>query len=380
VSSPAFGFFGGSFDPIQKGHIALAQAALRERKLARVYLVPAARSPLKHSGPRASPTDRAALIRAAIRGRPGLALGPWEMDRPGPSWTYQTLRRLRRIDPHRRWELILGEDAWRNFRRWRRWREIVGRVPLIVGKRTAFSGPPGPGGAFILKTRIPAVSSTEIRTAIANGRSVGRWLAAPVARLIKNRGLYSMRSNNSSILTEIVRALSPRRALHSQRVARWASELALRHGADPALAERAGLLHDLAKEWPPARLAAYVRRHKIPVPGFTAILTHRQGGLLHGYVSAHLAKRKGFVRDRPTLQAMARHTLGHPRMELLDKIIYVADFSSPDRRYAEAAHVRRLARRDLDAALRATVSAKIQDVVGRSAFLHPLTVSLWNRS
>jgi HD superfamily phosphohydrolase YqeK len=77
---------------------------------------------------------------------------------------------------------------------------------------------------------------------------------------------------------------------------------------------------------------------------------------------------------------MARHTLGHPRMGLLDKILYVADFSSSDRRYAEAGSRASAGARDLDAALRATVSAKIQDVVGRSAFLHPLTVSLWNRS
>lgn len=171
--------------------MALAQAALRERKLARVYLVPAARSPLKHQGPRVSPADRLALLRAAIRGRPGLALGKWEMDRPGPSFTYQTLRRLSRLYPRRRWELILGEDSWRDFRRWKRWREIVDRVPLIVGKRTDSSGPPGPAGAVFLKSRIPAVSSTEIRRALAQGRSVRRWVAPPVVRLIRNRGLYS---------------------------------------------------------------------------------------------------------------------------------------------------------------------------------------------
>lgn len=187
-----------------------------------------------------------------------------------------------------------------------------------------------------------------------------------------------MNSKNISLLAEITRSLSARRARHSQSVALWASDLARLHGADPVRAERAGLLHDLAKEWTSARLVRYVRRHKIPVPGLDAILAHRRGGLLHGYVSAHLAKRKGLVWDRPTLQAMARHTLGHPRMGLLDKILYVADFSSSDRRYAEAGHVHRLARKNLDAALRATVSSKIQDVVGRSAFLHPLTVALWN--
>lgn len=171
--------------------MALAQAALRERHLARVYIVPAARSPLKKKGPRLSSSDRAVLVRAAIRGRPGLALGRWDIDRPGPSYTYQTLRRLKRLFPNRRWELIVGEDAWRHFRRWRRWRELAKRVPLIVGKRALPAGAPGPAGAVFLKTRIPSVSSTEIRKALFQGRSVRRWLDPSVERIIKKKGLYS---------------------------------------------------------------------------------------------------------------------------------------------------------------------------------------------
>lgn len=187
-----------------------------------------------------------------------------------------------------------------------------------------------------------------------------------------------MKPIRERIMEEVARSLSPRRALHSHAVARWAGALARRYGANPVRAEQAGWLHDLAKEWSSARLVAYVRRHRISVPWLNDMAIRGRGGLLHGYVSAHLARRKGLVRDRPTLRAMARHTLGHRRMGLLDKILYVADFSSPDRRYTDAVRVRRLARRNLDAALRAVVAHKIQEVVGRSAFLHPVTVSLWN--
>jgi HD superfamily phosphohydrolase YqeK len=65
-------------------------------------------------------------------------------------------------------------------------------------------------------------------------------------------------------------------------------------------------------------------------------------------------------------------------MTLLDKILYVADFSSPDRRYPEAVRVRRMARRDLEGALRAAAGFKIQWVVRRGAFLHPATTAMWN--
>ncbi|MBK8574251.1 MAG: bis(5'-nucleosyl)-tetraphosphatase (symmetrical) YqeK [Elusimicrobia bacterium] len=187
-----------------------------------------------------------------------------------------------------------------------------------------------------------------------------------------------MISRNVLIRSELARELSSSRVDHSQSVARWASVLARLHGADPSRAERAGWFHDLAKEWRSSRLTAYVRAHKIAVPHLRLILAHKRAGLLHGYVSAHLAQRRGLVPDRQTRVAMARHTLGHVRMGLLDKILYVADFSSPDRRYAQAVRVRRWARRDLDEALRLTVSYKIGDVVQRSGFLHPTTVALWN--
>ena len=185
----AYGFLGGSFDPIQKGHIALALAALRERRLAGVYLVPAARSPFKKKGPRASYADRAAMIRKAIRGRPSLKLGSWEKNGPGPSYTFQTLRRLQRRFPGRRWELIVGQDAWNGFHRWRRWREIAARYPIVVGKRRAGGGL-SPAGAVFLKTRLPSTSSTGIRAALAQNRSVRRWVDPSVARYIQRRGLY----------------------------------------------------------------------------------------------------------------------------------------------------------------------------------------------
>lgn len=187
---PAHGFFGGSFDPIQKGHIALAQAALRERRLVRVYLVPAAQSPLKNDHPRASLKERASLIREAIRGKPGLALGRWEMDRPGPSFTFRTLRRLRQQFPRRRWEVIVGEDAWAHFHRWRRWREIAGHHRVIVGKRIGAMRSGARGEALYLKKRLPPVSSTDVRRAIALGRSIRRWVDPAVATAIRKKGLY----------------------------------------------------------------------------------------------------------------------------------------------------------------------------------------------
>ncbi|MBP9127327.1 MAG: nicotinate (nicotinamide) nucleotide adenylyltransferase [Elusimicrobia bacterium] len=365
---PAYGFFGGSFDPVQAGHIALARAALKERGLKRVYLVPAGCSPFKEEGPRASGRDRIRLIRAAIRGVPGLCVAKWELGRAGPSFTYQTLRSLHRRFPHRRWELVMGQDAWASFTRWRRWRELAKRCPLVVGRRPGTAGRGGPS-AFFLRSKLPLVSSTRVREALAQGKSVRRWVPSAVALEMKRRGLYP----------RLPTGLSARRTRHSAAVAHWAMELARRYGADPARAERAGLYHDLAKEWRPDRLSAYAKINRLRVPGVSDVMVSKNPSLLHGVVSAHVARQRGWVKDRQTFNAMARHTTGHGRMGRLDKIIFVADYSSPDRPWAESVRVRRAALKNLERAFRLTVYYKSEEVLQRGGTLPRHSVRLLKR-
>ncbi len=183
---------------------------------------------------------------------------------------------------------------------------------------------------------------------------------------------------SATLRTHLKKTLSPARYRHTLAVARWAEDLARRHGEDPVRARRAGLLHDLAKEMPGPALTRYVRTHRVAVPGAAEIHRRKAPALFHAHVSAHRAARDWGEKDRGVLSAIARHTLGHPRLSRLDQILYVADFSSPDRSYGAARAVRRLARRDLAAALRETVRKKIEHVVSTGRFLHPETVRLWN--
>ena len=82
--------------------------------------------------------------------------------------------------------------------------------------------------------------------------------------------------------------------------------------------------------------------------------------------------------DPEILNAVRRHTLGDRRLGLLDKILYVADACAIDRTHETSAATRALAFDDLDAALKRCVSEKIAHAVSRDAWLHPLTVNLWN--
>jgi len=129
---------------------------------------------------------------------------------------------------------------------------------------------------------------------------------------------------------------------------------------------------------PGPALARAVRLRRLAVPQKDEILRRKLYGLLHAHVSADRARREWGERDRSVLNAVARHTLGHPRMTRLDALLYVADYSSPDRRYAGAARVRRLASHSLEEALRETVRGKLLHAAASGGYLHPAAVRLWN--
>jgi nicotinate-nucleotide adenylyltransferase len=182
------GIFGGTFDPPHKGHAALARAAVRELKLDKLTIMPAGDPPLKAARPQASARDRLQMARLAFRSLPRTVVSPAETRRAGPSYTYQTLRDFRRRRPSAEWFLVVGGDSWRNFHKWRRWREILAGARLAVGLRAGTrpgAAPAVRAASTVLKARLPDVSSTAIRA----GRAAGT--APAVRRYIRAKSLYS---------------------------------------------------------------------------------------------------------------------------------------------------------------------------------------------
>lgn len=181
------------------------------------------------------------------------------------------------------------------------------------------------------------------------------------------------------ILSRLQTTLSPKRFAHVRAVARWAEALARRHGQSPAQARLAGLLHDCGKEIPGPTQASLVKKWRLAVPGKDFILKSGHLGLFHAHVSAAVAEREFQVKDGAVLSAIRAHTLGAETMSSLDRILYVADFSSADRAYPAARKVRAAARRDLGMAFRETLRWKILYTLMKGGAVHPLSLELWNR-
>jgi nicotinate-nucleotide adenylyltransferase len=188
------GFFGGSFDPVHKAHIALALAAQRELGLDRVYFIPAGLPPHKLEGLRSSAAHRIKMLKLALSGYPKFQISLWEIRRGGVSYTERTLRAFRRRFPKAEWYLIVGGDSLSNFTAWRRWKYLLKQSPVVVGVRPKAAMKKIPktlqSRTIVLKTKLPDISSTEVRERVRHGRSIRSLVPAAVGRYIEGQNLY----------------------------------------------------------------------------------------------------------------------------------------------------------------------------------------------
>lgn len=129
------GIFGGSFNPIHLGHIALAEEVLRHTTLDEIWLMVSPQNPLKQQTHLLGDSLRLALARKALQGVEGIRASDFEFGLPRPSYTWATLEALRAAYPDCRFSLIIGADNWEHFDRWYRADDIKATYPLIVYPR-----------------------------------------------------------------------------------------------------------------------------------------------------------------------------------------------------------------------------------------------------
>jgi nicotinate-nucleotide adenylyltransferase len=184
--SRRIGVFGGTFDPVHVGHLAIANAALEDILLERVIFVPARRSPLKSDEPAARAEDRVAMLERAIAGEPRFAISRAELDRDGPSYTVDTLEELRREADEL--YLIVGSDAYADFERWRNPRRIRELARIVIAARPG--APDVPRDVRLLDAPLMDISARELRARAARGRSLRYLVVEATLRYIEERHLY----------------------------------------------------------------------------------------------------------------------------------------------------------------------------------------------
>ena len=210
------GIFGGTFDPIHLGHLRAAEEVREAEELDEMWLVPAALPPHKEGERLAAAADRLRMVELAVAGVPGFRVSRLELDRPGASYSVDTLRTLRaEVSAATRLVFVLGRDAFRDFHLWKEHAAIFALADVVVvtrppaparlgadeiplAAREAFWYDSGSGvfhhqSGHVLKLQhITAldISAARVRASVAAGRSIRFLVPPPIEAYIAEHQLY----------------------------------------------------------------------------------------------------------------------------------------------------------------------------------------------
>ncbi len=199
------GLFGGSFNPVHTGHLVIAQDAAESFGLDRVLFLPCGQPPHKPADALAPAEHRAAMIEASIEGDPRFALCRCELDRPGTTYTIDTVRALRAERPEDSLHFLIGADTLAELHSWKDIGDLLGLCEFLTLARPGFPldsldpdsfGLPPPWPELLLSrvARIHEVgiSATDVRMRLAEGLSIRYLVPGCVERYISEYHLYGV--------------------------------------------------------------------------------------------------------------------------------------------------------------------------------------------
>lgn len=178
------GIFGGSFNPIHTGHIALAKSLCEKAGLDEVWFMVSPMNPFKKAA-----TDllddqlRLEMVKKALEGEPQLQACDYEFHLPKPSYTWHTLQAISKDYPDIRFTLLIGGDNWAAFDKWYHHDDILAHYPIVVYPRKGSDIREVPEGVTIVETPLLNISSTEIRHHIAKGESIHGMVPESIEQL-----------------------------------------------------------------------------------------------------------------------------------------------------------------------------------------------------
>lgn len=364
--------FGGSFDPVHKGHVSLFRRAMKVIAPDVAHIVPAYHSPFKAK----SPTPfrlRMKMLKQAFAGFSGhIVFDDYELKQGGKTYTYQLVQYLKKRYKNPGIYLLVGTDCLNDLHNWKNPEYIFKNAVVVAGKRKGYNENPAAFKHLFLPGFFPKLSSSRVRAHILACGDIPDTVPPQIAPTIRENKLYGL-----AVHDWLKAHLKTNRYLHSKNVAEMAAALSDIYDVNVESAVKAGILHDAGKGFSGPELIHFCKEHKIKVPFFEDIC-RLEPSLLHSYASAWLAQHLFDVRDKDILCAIAEHTLGSLHMSTLSKILFVADISSKDRKYKDAFVIRNLALQDLDAALLYAANRKLLFTIDSQKWLCPVGIDLWN--
>ena len=374
------GVFGGTFDPVHQGHIALVETAMRELSLDMLYVMPNGNPP--HKDRETDKLSRLEMVKIAFSHISGVQVSDYEIQKEENCYTYETLSYLKEQHPEDELYFLMGMDNLPAFYEWREPKTICKLAKLVFFGRSGYAQPHD--AAERLKNEFLAevfflpfemdISSTEIRRELKEGTYIFDKLPFLVFQYIIKKGLYKTVavSEFDSYEEDLKNYIEEKRFLHSIGVSVTAYRLAQRYGEDCKQAYFAGLMHDVAKRMPIDKQLALCKKIKLH-PDEVAYPK-----MLHAPAGAGFLKKHYELKDKKILSAIQYHTMGCKDMTLFDKLIYMADYIEPCRNFDGVKELRESSFDNLDKAIIQGIDTTILSLVEEHLKISPVLLDVRN--
>jgi len=376
---------GGTFDPIHRGHLAVAEAVYEKFKPRRLLFMPAGSPPHKPDKPITNAEHRYKMVLHAICETQGFEVSRLEIDREGQSYTIETIEKLKKIcPPGAQIFFIIGADSLLEILKWKDAKKLLKSCEFILAPRPGYnemlenqiSMLRKEYGAVINELNEPLleISGTNIRKRFNESKSVKNFIPKSVEEYARKHKLYEVPKNNLSeenfeaAKDKLRSILSPRRFMHTMGTVTESIRLAKIHGANVKKAKWAALLHDCAKEFGVEKKKILCKKWNIELDD----ILKRHIDLTHGLLGAESAKRHFNVHDEEILQAIRYHSMGNKGMTMLDKIILLADYTESTRiDYPPLKEMRRLSSININKAIIVGTKFTNNEIKTRGDSIHP---------
>ena len=397
------GIYGGSFDPVHNGHIAMIESALKSGFIDCVIVVPSVRNNFKLYSNKLPAPYRFYMMKETIEGL-GLKncfVSDIEYGIEGVSYTAVVLAKMtsgeyirdfllandvkrKKAEENHEFFWIMGSDTLGTFETWYKPGEILNYVTLLAAVRPGDNTDVDKAADSIKKNlggKVEFFRLDGVNCSSSGITSSGDFsqVPAPAREFIERHALYTENTMLEGVSDEakkqffdcatwMYQYLGGKRLLHTLNVGYLSAHLAELYGCSKDKALIAGALHDCAKELPLEQQLEMAKRYS------GDLFTEKK--IIHSPAGATFAKEGFGIEDKEILDAICYHTTGRGNMSVLEKIVYLADKIEPSRTYMDLAPIRKTAETDLDEAVRMTAEAVRNKFKSQGRELHPVTTAM----
>lgn len=341
------GIFGGSFDPIHKGHIEIAKFLLTELSLDKIIFVPTFQSPFKTKNKHVSGEHRLNMIKLVLEHN--MEVSDFEINRKGLSYTIDTVNYFSQKYKDDNLHLIIGSDNLPKLSKWKDIDTITKKANVVVYPRSKVFNKENAKkyDCLIVKPeKIYDISSSDYK------RGKLELIDPKVQQYIGEHLLYL-----ETLILNIHDALLHK---HSTEVAKLAAEYGRINKLDSKKLYIAGLLHDIGKNASPEHMRSYLEKYNVEHQ-------YSSDKILHGPFGSLWLEHEYKVKDKDILSSIFNHTTVVRGMSTFDKIIYMADKLAYGRKYDGIQKVREIALKDIDEGFKLVVQHNLKQLIEKKA-------------